>query len=345
MPSSPVSAPRPIALTMGDPAGIGLELTLKAWIARADRSLFPFVIFADPDALTQRARSLGFDVRLEVVTTVAAADGIFHKALPVMRVSLAAPVRAGMPDTRNGAATIVSIEAATAAVMAGEASALVTNPIAKSVLYDAGFVHPGHTEFLGSLAEKHEPGRRFSPVMMLASDVLKVVPLTVHIPLTAVSRAITKPLIFETVRTLWQSLRQDFGIATPRIAISGLNPHAGESGTMGREDIEIIGPAIDALKAEGLAVSGPHPADTLFHEAARKTYDAVVAMYHDQALIPIKTLAFDRGVNVTLGLPFVRTSPDHGTAFDIADKGAANPESLIQALLLAASMASRRAAV
>lgn len=340
----PGGAP-PLALTMGDPAGIGPEIALKAWAQQAVRGLPPFVIYADPDVLRQRARGLAMNVAIELVAQPSEAERVFRKALPVMGVTLAAPVRAGVPDARNGVATIASIEAATAAVVAGEASALVTNPIAKNILYEAGFAHPGHTEFLGALAEKHEPGRRYSPVMMLASDALKVVPLTVHIPLTAVPRAITKPLIFETVRTLWQSLRQDFGISAPRIAICGLNPHAGESGTMGREDIEIIGPAIEALKAEGLSVTGPHPADTLFHEAARKTYDAVVAMYHDQALIPIKTLAFDRGVNVTLGLPFVRTSPDHGTAFDIADKGAANPESLIQALLLAAAMASRRAAV
>ncbi len=334
----------PLALTMGDPAGIGLEIALKAWNARADRGLWPFVIFADPDSLRRCARSLSLDVPVEVVPDPVHGSSVFHHALPVVPLELQAAEQAGSPDPSNGAATIVSIERATAAVVAGEASAIVTNPIAKSVLYQTGFAFPGHTEFLGALAGKYEPGRRFVPVMLLVSEALKVVPLTVHIPLASVPAALSKTLIFETVRTLWQALQQDFAIASPRIAVTGLNPHAGESGTMGREECTIIAPAIEALRAEGLAVTGPHPADTLFHESARQTYDAAVAMYHDQALIPVKTLAFDSGVNVTLGLPFVRTSPDHGTAFDIAGKGCASPESLIQALRLAAMMAARRSA-
>ena len=333
----------PLALTMGDPAGIGLEIALMAWAQRIQRGLAPFVMFGDVVALAQRARHLGIDARIEVAADARSAAAIFHDALPVINMALAVPANPGQPDARNGPAVIASIEAATAAVAHGEARALVTNPIAKSVLYEAGFAHPGHTEFLGALAERLAPGRRFAPVMLLASDELKVVPLTIHIALAAVPGAINTPLITETVRTLWQALGRDFGITSPRIAIAGLNPHAGESGNIGLEDRDIITPAIQALKAEGLAVTGPHPADTLFHASARKTYDAVVAMYHDQALIPIKTLAFDRGVNVTLGLPFVRTSPDHGTAFDIAGQGIANPESLIQALLLAADMASKRA--
>ena len=338
-----LAPPPPLALTMGDPAGIGLEIALRAWAARIERGLAPFVMFGDAEALTQRARHLGIDARIKVVADARSAAPIFHEALPVINMALASPANPGLPDARNGPATIASIEAATAAVALGQARALVTNPIAKSVLYEAGFAHPGHTEFLGALAERFEPGRRFAPVMLLASDELKVVPLTIHIALAAVPSAINKPLIFETVHTLWQALRRDFGIAAPRIAIAGLNPHAGESASIGLEERDIIAPAIEALKAEGLTVTGPHPADTLFHASARKTYDAVLAMYHDQALIPIKTLAFDRGVNVTLGLPFVRTSPDHGTAFDIAGQGIANPESLIQALLLAADMASKRA--
>jgi 4-hydroxythreonine-4-phosphate dehydrogenase len=334
----------PLALSMGDPAGIGLEISLKAWLARAERGLPAFVLFADPASLSRCARSLGLNVPLITVQHASDACGVFHHALPVMPAGLAVPETAGSPDPRNGSAVIASIERAVAAVASGQASAVVTNPIAKSVLYQTGFSFPGHTEFLAELARLREPSRRFAPVMLLASDALKVVPLTVHIPLASVPAAISKPLIFEAVRTLWDALHNDFAIASPRIAVTGLNPHAGEGATMGREDSTIIAPAIEALKAEGLAVTGPHPADTLFHEAARRNYDAVVAMYHDQALIPIKTLAFDSGVNVTLGLPFVRTSPDHGTAFDIAGKGRANPESLIQALRMAAMIAARRSA-
>ena len=339
----PATAP-PLALTMGDPAGIGPEITLKAWAQRTVRGLSPFVVYGDPALLAERARMLGIEADVETVADPSEAGRTFHKALPIVRTPLAALAKAGSPDPRNGTATISSIDLATRAVVTGAARAVVTNPIAKSVLYEAGFTHPGHTEYLGYLAEHHHPGRRYAPVMMLVSDELKVVPLTVHIPLNAVPGALTKTLIFETVRTVWHALHDDFGIAAPRIAVCGLNPHAGESGNMGREEIETIAPAIVKLRAEGLAVTGPHPGDTLFHASARKTYDAVVAMYHDQALIPIKTLAFDRGVNVTLGLPFVRTSPDHGTAFDIAAKGVASPESLIQALLLAAAMSARRTA-
>ena len=338
------SAHSPLALTMGDPAGIGLEITLRAWKLRDERRLPPFVLFGDADALRQRARLAGVDAPVEAIAGLNEAATVFHRALPVRHSPLAAPAIPGVPDTGNAAATIASIDTAVEAVANGQARALVTNPIAKSVLYAAKFAHPGHTEYLAALAERREPGRRYLPVMLLSSDELKVVPLTIHIPLADVPRSISKPLIFETVHTLWQALRRDFGIAAPRIAVTGLNPHAGESGTMGREDADIIAPAIEELRAEGLAVTGPHPADTLFHASARKTYDAAVAMYHDQALIPIKTLAFDRGVNVTLGLPFVRTSPDHGTAFGIASLASANPESLIQALLLASDMALQRAA-
>ena len=337
------SPARPLALTMGDPAGIGLQLALKAWAQRDARGLAPFVIFADRDALEGTARRLDLDVLVKAVDTPAEAGEVFAKALPVIPIALATPAEPGIADARNAAATLGSIDAAANAVMSGTARALVTNPIAKSVLYQAGFAHPGHTEYLGALAARYYPGETYNPVMLLASDELRVVPLTVHIPLAAVPAAITAALIESTVLTLAQSLSRDFGVPSGRIAIAGLNPHAGEDGSIGREDIDIIAPAIARLKARGVAVTGPHSADTLFHAAARQTYDAVVAMYHDQALIPIKTLAFDRGVNVTLGLPFVRTSPDHGTAFGIARAGTANPESLIQALLLADRMATRRA--
>ena len=239
---------------------------------------------------------------------------------------------------------IGAIDAATAAVMAGAARAVVTNPIAKSVLYAAGFSHPGHTEYLAALAERAHPGARCTPVMMLASDELRVVPLTVHVPVAAVPRLITAALIDATVRTTHAALQSDFAIAAPRIAVAGLNPHAGEHGSIGTEDRDVIAPAVVKLRRDGLDVTGPHSADTLFHAAARTGYDVVIAMYHDQALIPLKTLAFDSGVNVTLGLPFVRTSPDHGTAFDIAGQGKASPESLIAALRLADTLSTRRAA-
>jgi 4-hydroxythreonine-4-phosphate dehydrogenase len=261
----------------------------------------------------------------------------------VLHTPLATRANAGSPDTANAPAIIGAIEAAVASVMRGEASAVVTNPIAKHVLKSAAFPFPGHTEFLGALAERHT-GKPARPVMMLVSHDLRVVPLTVHCALADVPQAITRPLIFETVRTTYAALRRDFGISAPRIWVAGLNPHAGEEGTMGREEVDTIGPAIADLRAEGLSVSGPYSADTLFHAAARRGYDAVIAMYHDQALIPLKTIGFDEGVNVTLGLPFVRTSPDHGTAFDIAGQGRASPSSFIEALKLASAIAAARAA-
>ncbi len=343
---APAAPPRlsPLAVTMGDPAGIGPDIILASWAQRTTRAVSPFVVFGAPEVLTQRARQLGLIVPIVKITRALEAVDVFAAGLPVMAIDVAESVMAGKPSPVNAGAVIAAIEAAVASVVSGQTSAVVTAPIAKSVLYQSGFEHPGHTEFLGVLAERLVPGRSARPVMMLASDDLRVVPLTIHVPLSAVPAAITRPLIFETVRTTWRSLVDDFGITSPRLAVAGLNPHAGEAGALGREDIEIIAPAIEELRTEGLAVTGPHSADTLFHAAARKTYDAVVCMYHDQALIPIKTLAFDSGVNVTLGLPFVRTSPDHGTAFDIAGSGRANPESFIASLKLAASIAARRAA-
>ncbi len=341
----------PLVLTMGDPAGIGLDITLSAWAARRASPLPDFVLLADPATVKDRAARLGIAVCLRVFDSVADAvhaaardASIMAEAIAVARVPLAAPVVAGQADPRNAPAVIAAIERAVSATVAGEASAIVTNPIAKSVLAASGFPHPGHTEFLGVLGEQLQPGRGRPPVMMLACAALRVVPLTVHIPLRAVPDAITTAGLIATAETTAQALRRDFGLAAPRLAIAGLNPHAGEDGLLGREDIEIIAPAIAELRARGLSVTGPHPADTLFHAAARERYDAAIAMYHDQALIPIKTLAFDTGVNVTLGLPFVRTSPDHGTAFDIAGSGKASPASLVAALRLAADMAARRRA-
>jgi 4-hydroxythreonine-4-phosphate dehydrogenase len=328
---------------MGDPAGIGLDIALAAWSRRTSDALAPFVLFGDAQALAARACALGADVPIETIETLARAASIFEARLPVWPLPCAAGVVPGRPDPRNARAVVSAIEAAVLAVKAGEARALVTNPIAKSVLMADGFPHPGHTEFLGALAQTHFGVADAVPVMLLASDELKVVPLTVHMPLADVAKAITAASITRTARILHRSLVEDFGIATPRIAVTGLNPHAGEDGRIGSEDAQIIAPAIAALAGEGLSITGPHPADTLFHAAARETYDAVLAMYHDQALIPIKTLAFDRGVNITIGLPFVRTSPDHGTAFSIAGTGRAQASSLIEALKVADAMARRRA--
>jgi 4-hydroxythreonine-4-phosphate dehydrogenase len=328
---------------MGDPAGIGPDITLKAWRERREHDLAPFVLFGCPDALAARAATLGIDVPIETVANLTQAASVFETRLPIWPIPCAVPVVAGEPDARNAPAIISAIEEAVLAVKKGGARAVVTNPIAKSVLMASGFPHPGHTEFLGALAEAHFGVPRAHPVMLLASTELKVVPLTVHIPLAQVAKAITTRSIVQTAQTLNRSLVEDFGIVRPRIAVTGLNPHAGEDGRLGDEDERIIAIAIAALKDEGLAITGPHPADTLFHAAARETYDAVLAMYHDQALIPIKTLAFDTGVNVTIGLPFVRTSPDHGTAFSIAGTGQARASSLIEALKVADVMARRRA--
>lgn len=297
-----------------------------------------FCFYGDAAALTERASALRFDVAIEVIASASQAARIFGSALPVLHAPLATPSMAGHPATANAGATIASITRAVADVARGVARAVVTNPIAKSVLYGAGFKHPGHTEYLGALATQHWPGHSVQAVMMLACDALKVVPLTIHVPLTSVPALITAELIASTVRIIDAALKRDFAIASPRIAVAGLNPHAGEDGTIGREDCDVIAPALAALRLEGFDVTGPLPADTMFHAAARATYDAALCMYHDQALIPIKTLAFDEGVNVTLGLPFVRTSPDHGTAFGIAGDGIASAKSLIEALKLADRM-------
>lgn len=333
-----------IAVSMGDPAGIGLDIVLAAWQRRS--APFPrMVVYGDPDALAARARRLGLAIELEVVDTPAGARATTEQALEVVPIRLAVPAVPGRPDSANGPAIVDAIEQATAAVARGTAAAIVTNPIAKSVLYAAGFAHPGHTEFLGELARRHYPDLPAEPVMLLASEDLRVVPLTVHIPLADVPRAVTRQRLIDVCRITARDLRRRFAIPEPRLAIAGLNPHAGEQGTIGREEVDVIAPAIAELRAGGLAVTGPHSADTLFHAAARRRYDVAICMFHDQALIPIKTLAFDSGVNVTLGLPFVRTSPDHGTAFDIAGSGRANPESFIAAVHLAARLSAGHPAV
>jgi 4-hydroxythreonine-4-phosphate dehydrogenase len=329
-----VSMP-PLALTMGDPAGIGGEITLAAW-SRLRATGPAFVAIDDPDRLAALARRLGRDVPVRAVGSPAEGAAQFCRALPVLPEPLAAPVEPGRPDPAHGTAVIRSVERAVALARAGEAGGVVTNPLAKTMLIAEGIGHAGHTTWLADLAGGGVP------VMMLVSPLLRVVPVTVHIPLAAVPGALTTGRIVATARIVAAALRADFGLARPRLAVAGLNPHAGEDGTIGREEIDVIRPAIAMLRAEGLAVTGPHPADSLFHAKARERYDAALCMYHDQALIPLKTLDFAGGVNVTLGLPIVRTSPDHGTACDIAGKGIADPSSLIAAIELAAAMAARR---
>lgn len=330
-------AVKPLALTLGDPAGIGPDISLLAFAARKVEPVPPFVLLGDPDVLTARADALGLDTSIEVIEHPSAAPALFPEALPVLPIAVASTVVAGHPSEAASSAIKQSIERAVAFALDGAASAVVTNPISKAVLYRSGFPFPGHTEFLATLAGL-DPS---DAVMMLAADDLKVVPVTIHIPLKAVPVALSEALILETLLTTARGLSRYFGLAKPRIAVTGLNPHAGEDGTLGQEETDIITPAIDAARRQGLDVTGPHPADALFHGEARRTYDVAVAMYHDQALVPFKTLAFDTGVNVTLGLPFVRTSPDHGTAFALAGTGKARPRSLIEALRLAESMHAR----
>ncbi|MFA6267289.1 MAG: 4-hydroxythreonine-4-phosphate dehydrogenase PdxA [Pseudolabrys sp.] len=328
----------PLALTLGEPAGIGPELTLDVWRRRAELDLPPFYVIGDPDFYRQRAVALGLDVPVKSVTAGRAIE-TFSGALPVVPLDIKVTAKPGKPDDSSAPAAIASIRQAVADVLAGRAAALVTNPIAKNVLYRSGFVEPGHTEFLAKLAEE-ATGHPLHPVMLLWSPELAVVPVTIHLPLKDVVAHLSKALIVETGRITARDLQNRFGIKRPRLAIAGLNPHAGENGSLGEEDRDIVAPAVAALRAEGIDAVGPLPADTLFHARARATYDVALCMYHDQALIPIKTLAFDHGVNVTLGLPYVRTSPDHGTAFDIAGTGKADPSSLVAALKLAARISA-----
>jgi 4-hydroxythreonine-4-phosphate dehydrogenase len=325
----------PIALTMGDPAGIGGELTLRAWLARGSAVFF---VLDDPDRLAALADRLGLAVPVREIGAPAEAAAVFPGALPVVAVRLAAPAPPGKPDPANAPAVIASIERATALALRGEAGAVVTNPINKAALYAAGFRHPGHTEFLAELTGV--PGQE---VMMLAAPALRVVPVTVHISLRAAIDRLDTALIVSVGRTTAAALRRDFGIARPRLAVAGLNPHAGEQGALGQEDSAIVQPAVAALRAEGIDASGPYPPDTMFTEQARAGYDAAICMYHDQALIPLKTLDMHHGVNVTLGLPIVRTSPDHGTAYDIAGTGRADATSLIAALEMAGAIVAQRA--
>jgi 4-hydroxythreonine-4-phosphate dehydrogenase len=330
---------RLLALTLGEPAGIGPDITFAAWRRRIELNLAPFYLLADPDFVVRYAQRIAPDVPIAVVEPAAAATS-FASALPVVDIGVPVSAQPGHPDRSSAPAALAAIRRAVADVNAGTASAIVTNPVAKNVLYRSGFAEPGHTEFLAKLAEE-STGVAARPVMMLWSPELAVVPVTIHLPLKDVVASLSSELVVETGRIVARDLRERFGIARPRLAVAGLNPHAGEDGTLGDEDLTVVRPAVERLEAEGIDVRGPLPADSLFHRSARATYDVALAMYHDQALIPIKTLAFDHAVNVTLGLPFVRTSPDHGTAFDIAGTGRADPTSLIAALQLATRLSSR----
>jgi 4-hydroxythreonine-4-phosphate dehydrogenase len=337
-----VTKPLPLAVTMGEPAGIGGELSLKAWLART-RETRPFLALDDPGRLAALARDLGLAVPVKEIADPGEATAAFQSALPVLPVRLRVPAQAGRPNPANAPATITAIECAVALAMADEIAGFATNPIQKKTLQEAGFPHPGHTEFLAKLAARNA-AKPVDVAMMLACPELRVVPVTIHLSLAEAIRGLNTAAIVRAGRITAAGLKALFGIARPRLAIAALNPHAGEQGAMGDEERRIIVPAIETLHRDGIDVRGPAPADTLFHPAARATYDAALCMYHDQALIPIKTIDFSGGVNVTLGLPFVRTSPDHGTALDIAGTGRADAGSLIAALAMADDMARRRQA-
>ena len=331
------AAPTPIAVTMGEPAGIGCEITLRAWTKR-NQDTQPFFVIGAAHHLRELAANFEIRCPVEDINTPQQAIEIFQSALPVFPLShpVSGQVTLGSPSSETASSVIGAIDQAVEFVNTGAASAMVTNPIHKSSLKAGGFPFPGHTEYLA-----HTSGDG-SVVMMLAVEDLRVVPVTVHIALENVARELTTDAIIRCAQVTARALQQDFGILSPRIAVAALNPHAGEGGHFGNEEAKIITPAVDQLKSEGTDVFGPVPADTLFHKDARTNYDAALCMYHDQALIPLKTIDFANGVNITLGLPFVRTSPDHGTACDIAPKGIADPSSLLAALRMASNMAASR---
>ena len=327
----------PLALTLGEPAGVGSDLALVLWADRDARGVPPFLLVGDPKLLAERARILGLNVKL-AESDAAQAASRFAASLPVLPVGISSTAAPGIADAMSAPLARAAIDRAVELVLAGQLAAVVTNPIAKSIMQKAGFAFPGHTEYLAHLAAI--PGAKAPrPVMLIWCEELAVVPVTIHVPLAEVPRLLSADLIVETGRVVAGEMARRFGIARPRLAVCGLNPHAGEGGTLGREEETTIRPALERLKAEGIAVTGPYAADSLFHAEARIRYDVALGMYHDQVLAPIKTLAFERAVNVTLGLPFVRTSPDHGTAFDLAGTGRANPSSLLAALKLARRLA------
>ncbi len=330
-----VSVKTPLAVTMGEPAGIGPDILLLSWIARKSLALPAFYLRGDPGFIGRRAKRLGLDVPVKVVEPEEA-SACFNKCLPVVATGHPVEDQPGIESAETAESVVSSIETSVQDVRDGRACGLVTNPINKAALYDAGFTFPGHTEFLGHLAERLWADGPYRPVMMIAGPDLMVVPVTIHIALRDVPEALTEDLIVETARITAQDLKQRFGFPAPRLAICGLNPHAGENGAMGTEEQTVIAPALERLKAEGIDIIGPLPADTMFHPEARETYDCALGMYHDQVLVPAKTIGFDQSVNVTLGLPFVRTSPDHGTAYSLAGTGRAKPDSFAAALRMAA---------
>ena len=328
----------PLAVSIGDPAGIGPEIIVASWARRAQAGLPPFFVLGGEGALGAAAASRGLDCPMVMIADPAEAEAAFAHGLPVLGAGDTA-YRPGLPDAQGAAVALQSLAEATRMALLGKAAAVVTAPVAKAQLAEVGFEFPGQTEFLAVACGLPAD----SAVMMLAGPSLRTVPLTVHCSLAEVPARLSTDLICTKARTVAAALRRDFGIAAPRIAVCGLNPHAGEGGKFGTEERDVIEPAIAILREEGLAVTGPHPGDALFTLRARATYDVALAMYHDQALIPLKALDFDEGVNVTLGLPIIRTSPDHGTAFDIAGKGLADPGAMIAALRMAGEMAARRA--
>lgn len=329
---------KPLAVSMGEPAGIGMECLYKAWLQRSTLKLPPFFVIADPTNMQQQANALGMDIKIGVIGDAEEASALFADRLPVIPLALKKPVSFGKPHPENATLVLESIKQGVEYVQNNIASALVTLPIHKSTLYQSGFHFAGHTEYLASLCNTQK-----STVMMLEIPELRVALSTVHLSLKEAINSINASHITAQARVVERALRDMFGIDKPRIAVAALNPHAGEGGAMGLEEIEILEPAIENLRERGMAISGPRPADTLFHKAARASYDCALCLYHDQGLIPIKTLDFYGGVNITLGLPIVRTSPDHGTAFDIAGLNRANPESLIRAIKRAAELAAMRA--
>ena len=328
----------PLVATVGEPSGIGADVSLMAYLRREELGLPPFALLADPQMLRERAGRLGLSVGIREIAAPSDALRMFGTTLPVLPLAHRHLERPGAIDPANAPGTLEAIERAVSLATAGDASAVVTNPIDKKALYDAGFEHPGHTEYLAALCGA-ALGGIFTPVMLLAGPELACVPVTVHIPLSAVSKHLTTAMIVGTARIVARDLARRLGIERPRLAVAGLNPHAGERGSMGREDEAVVRPAVDALVAEGIDAFGPLPADTMFHPEARSRYDVALCMYHDQALIPAKTLAFDETVNTTLGLPIIRTSPDHGTASAIAGTGRARQHSFVAALRLADRMA------
>ncbi|AGA64232.1 4-hydroxythreonine-4-phosphate dehydrogenase [Liberibacter crescens BT-1] len=333
--------PSPIILTQGDPAGIGPDITLKTWINRKKLNIPPFIYIGDPDVLNARAKTLNLDISIREANC-SNAISIFRDHLPIIINSCGIEVIAGNPKIETVCSTIEAIRKAVFLTLSGKTLAIVTNPISKTIFYKANFEFPGHTEFLANLVHQMT-GVAYKPVMMLSSPRLKVVPITIHTPYASVPSALSQELIIEICNIVKNELQKRFGINDARLSISGLNPHAGENSALGTEERDIIQPAIIKLQNEGMKASGPLSADTMFHDTARQNYDVAICMYHDQALIPIKTLDFDTAVNVTLGLPFIRTSPDHGTAFNIAGSNLVRETSLVSAIQLAAQLGLKKA--